>query len=69
MRRFSFDFYCRTFGIESPKANGVSGMDVPRLFDEGKHREIAEYCMGDVRATWELFKFWKEYLAGLRALC
>ena len=27
-RRFNLDFYCKAFGIESPKSQGVSGMDV-----------------------------------------
>jgi hypothetical protein len=63
MRRFNFDFYCKSFGIHSPKSEGVTGNDVPRLFREGEHRQIAEYCMRDVRATWELFKVWKEYLS------
>jgi hypothetical protein len=63
MRRFNFDFYCKAFGIPSPKSDGVTGMDVPRLFNEGEHRTIAEYCMRDVWATWELFKVWKAYLS------
>lgn len=63
MRRFNLDFYCKTFGIHSPKAAGVTGYDVPDLFRDGKHRDIAEYCMRDVHATWDLFKVWKEYLA------
>ena len=62
MRRFNFDFYCKSFGIKSPKSEGVSGYDVPDLWARGEHRAIAEYCMRDVWATWELFKFWKEYL-------
>ena len=27
-RRFNLDFYCKAFGIESPKSAGVTGMDV-----------------------------------------
>ena len=27
-RRFNLDFYCKAFGIESPKSHGVTGMDV-----------------------------------------
>jgi 3'-5' exonuclease len=65
-RRFNLDFYCKAFGIESPKSAGVTGMDVFTLMAEGKFREIAEYCLRDVRATVELYKIWKERLAGIK---
>jgi DNA polymerase elongation subunit (family B) len=65
-RRFNLDFYCKAFGIESPKSAGVTGMDVTRLMAEGKFREIAEYCLRDVRATVELYKIWKERLSGIK---
>ena len=65
-RRFNMDFYCKAFGIESPKSHGVTGMDVNHLMAEGKFREIAEYCLRDVRATVELYKIWKERLAGIK---
>jgi DNA polymerase elongation subunit (family B) len=65
-RRFNLDFYCKAFGIESPKSAGVTGMDVKDLMNEGKFREIAEYCLRDVRATVELYKIWKERLAGIK---
>lgn len=65
-RRFNLDFYCKAFGIRSPKSEGVSGMDVARLRDEGKFREIAEYCLRDVQATVQLYHVWKERLSGVK---
>lgn len=65
-RKFNLDFYCKAFGIESPKAQGVTGMDVNRLLAEGRHRDIAEYCLRDVRATVELYRIWRERLAGVK---
>lgn len=65
-RRFNLDFYCRAFGIESPKSHGVTGMDVGRLMQEGRYREIAEYCLRDVQATVTLYQIWKERLAGIK---
>jgi hypothetical protein len=65
-RRFNLDFYCKAFGIESPKSHGITGMDVGTLLAEGKFRDIAEYCLRDVRATVELYKIWKERLAGIK---
>jgi DNA polymerase elongation subunit (family B) len=65
-RKFNLDFYCKAFGIDSPKAHGVTGMDVSTLMAEGKFREIAEYCLRDVRATVELYRVWKDRLAGVK---
>ena len=61
-RGFNLDFYCKAFGIPSPKANGITGIDIPRMAAEGRFREIAQYCMGDVRATAELYRIWRERL-------
>lgn len=65
-RRFNLDFYCKAFGIESPKSQGVTGLDVGRLMEEGRGREVAEYCLRDVRATLELYRIWKERLCGIK---
>ena len=65
-RKFNLDFYCKAFGIVSPKADGISGMDVKQMFEEKRHREIAEYCLRDVKATVELYRLWKERLAGIK---
>jgi DNA polymerase elongation subunit (family B) len=65
-RRFNLDFYCKAFGIESPKSHGVTGMDVNQLLAEGRYRDIAEYCLRDVKATVLLYQIWKERLAGIK---
>jgi DNA polymerase elongation subunit (family B) len=65
-RRFNLDFYCKAFGLDSPKDHGVTGLDVNRLLQEGRQREIAEYCLRDVRATVELYSLWRERLAGIK---
>ncbi|HKS36384.1 MAG TPA: ribonuclease H-like domain-containing protein [Verrucomicrobiae bacterium] len=65
-RRFNLDFYCKAFGIESPKSHGVTGLDVNHLLHEGRYREIAEYCLRDVEATLRLYQVWKERLAGIK---
>jgi len=62
IRKYNLDFYCKVFGIKSPKAEGITGLDMNRLFNEKRYREIAEYCLGDVIATAQLFKKWNEYL-------
>ncbi len=65
-RRFNLDFYCKAFGIDSPKSHGVTGMDVNSLLAAGCFREIAEYCLRDVQATVLLYKIWKDRLAGIK---
>jgi 3'-5' exonuclease len=61
-RRFNFDFYTRAFGITSPKSEGIDGSKVSEFFAEGKILEISEYCLRDVKATWDLFLEWRKYL-------
>ena len=65
-RRFNLDFYCRVFGIESPKSHGVTGMDVNQLIKEEKYEAIAEYCVRDVFATVKLYDIWRERLEGIK---
>ncbi len=65
-RRFNLDFYCRVFGVDSPKSHGVTGMDVNQLMEEERYGEIAEYCLRDVFATVKLFDIWKARLAGIK---
>jgi uncharacterized protein YprB with RNaseH-like and TPR domain len=62
-RRPSLHLFCRAFGIESPKADGVAGDDVALLYKEKKFRDIAMYNAGDVVATTALYKKWFDYLA------
>lgn len=61
-RRFNFDFFARAYGIASPKAEGIDGSKVGDFFAEGRIKEIAEYCLRDVDATWELFQIWNQFL-------
>lgn len=62
-RAGSLHLYCRAFGIKSPKASGIAGDDVARLFKEKKFLEIAKYNAGDLVATKELFEYWRDYLS------
>jgi DNA polymerase elongation subunit (family B) len=62
LRKFNLDFYCKAFGIESPKAQGITGLDMGKLFREKRYKEIAEYNLGDLRATAELYRRWDKRL-------
>ncbi|GAB4292434.1 MAG: hypothetical protein Kow0098_12400 [Ignavibacteriaceae bacterium] len=61
-RKFNLDFYCRAFGIKSPKSKDISGMEVKTLYEAGRIKDIAVYCGKDVEATAGLFRIWNEYL-------
>ena len=61
-RRFSLDMWCRTFGIKSPKEEGITGYEVKDLFRSGRCLDIASYCVGDLRATGELLAYWEKYI-------
>jgi hypothetical protein len=60
-KKGSLHLWSRAMGIKSPKADGVTGDDVSRLFKEKKYLEIAKYNVGDIRATRELYKIWNEF--------
>jgi DNA polymerase elongation subunit (family B) len=61
-KRFSLDMWCRTFGIKSPKSEGITGYEVKGLFASGRYVDIARYCLGDLKATKELLVYWENYI-------
>ncbi|HEX9491672.1 MAG TPA: ribonuclease H-like domain-containing protein [Thermoanaerobaculia bacterium] len=54
--KFNLDLACKTFGIATSKREGVDGRSVETWYRSGLHREIADYCLEDVRATLELYE-------------
>ncbi|MDP3245105.1 MAG: ribonuclease H-like domain-containing protein [bacterium] len=58
----SLHLWCHAFGIESPKAGGVTGDDVAGLFKEKKFADIARYNTGDLIATKKLYDYWMNYV-------
>jgi len=61
-KKFNLDFYCTSFGIPSPKARGIDGMEIKNLYESGHTKDIAIYCAEDIIATFQLYKIWDEYL-------
>lgn len=53
--RYSLDFWCRRFDIDSPKGS-IDGSQVGRAYREGRIEDIGEYCLRDVRATAQLYQ-------------
>lgn len=52
---YSLDYWCRRFGVESPKGS-MDGSMVAAKARSGKYDEIAEYCLRDTCATADLFQ-------------
>ena len=44
----------------------MNGIDVNSLMAAGRYREIADYCLRDVKATVLLYQIWKDRLAGIK---
>lgn len=65
-RKGNLHLYCRTFGIKSPKAEGITGDDVANLFKNKEYKKIAEYNSWDLRATRELYMKWDKYLNNIK---
>lgn len=61
-KRGSLHLWCRAFGIESPKTQGVDGDDVKALFVGGRSVDIARYNARDLRATYELYTYYTRFL-------
>lgn len=50
----SFDFWCRRFGLPSPKED-MDGSQVGAAYEAGKLLDIAHYCLLDARRTADLY--------------
>lgn len=61
-KKGNLHLWSRAFGIKSPKASGITGDDVGKLFKEKKFFEIAKYNAGDLIATKELYKNWEKFI-------
>ncbi len=59
----SLHLFCRAYGIESPKGEGIGGDDVAQLFAQKQFKKIALYNGHDVTATAVLYEKWLTYLA------
>ncbi|MBI2797807.1 ribonuclease H-like domain-containing protein [Candidatus Saccharibacteria bacterium] len=62
MYKGSLHRWCRAFGIDSPKGNGMSGADVEPAYRAGKYLDIAKYNSQDLIATAKLYHHWDQYL-------
>ena len=59
-KKGTLEFFCEIFGVPSPK-NGINGKNVGEYFKAGKLDEIAKYCLGDCKATGQLYLKLRNY--------
>jgi DNA polymerase elongation subunit (family B) len=59
-RKGTLEFFCEIFGVTSPKCD-INGKSVGDYFKAGKLDEIAKYCLGDCKATGQLYLKLKNY--------
>ena len=52
---------CEHNGIKSPKEGDIAAKDVAQAYEDGRIKEIAEYCMRDVQATYDLYNVLRKY--------
>jgi hypothetical protein len=62
---YNLDYWCRRFGITSPKEEGLDGSRVQEVYEAGGIDEIAAYCVRDVVATAGLYSALKDTLIPL----
>jgi hypothetical protein len=54
-QKISLHELAQVLGIPSPKESGVDGLGIYDLYQQGRHEEIAQYCMLDVKCAREVF--------------
>jgi len=57
----SLDLVCNFLWITSPKDKGIDWSQVQEFYDLWKEKEIIEYCERDVKATIEVYNYFKLY--------
>ena len=55
-RRFNLDFYCKAFGIESPKSAGVTGSDVTAMLAGKKFPRLPNTACATSAPPWSFTK-------------
>jgi hypothetical protein len=54
-QRISLHELTQALGMPSPKESGVDGLSIYDLYQQGRHEEIAQYCMQDVKSARDVF--------------
>ena len=57
----NLDMLTQFCGVETPKGGDIKAENVAKAFNDGRIKEIAEYCLKDVIATYQLYLLIKDY--------
>lgn len=58
---WNLDLICNFLWITSPKDDNIDWWQVQRYFEEWKIDEILAYCKRDVKATIDIYRYFKEF--------
>ena len=54
--KVSLDRLSQIFSLPTSKTEGINGAKVSELFDQGRHQEIRDYCLRDVKLTRAIYR-------------
>ncbi len=54
--KVSLDRLAQIFSLPTSKSDGVNGSKVFELFEQGRHQEIRDYCLRDVKLTRAIYR-------------
>ena len=57
---WNLDLVCNFLWITSPKEDNIDGSQVQEYYNVWKIEEIKQYCVRDVIATIEVYRYFKE---------
>ncbi|MBT7929340.1 hypothetical protein HN682_05440 [Candidatus Peregrinibacteria bacterium] len=57
----SLELACEFLGVKSPKDGEIKAANVAEAFAAGRIDEIAEYCLKDVQATYDVYQILQNY--------
>jgi len=57
----TLDLITQFCGVQSPKEGDIKAEDVYKAYKDGRISEIADYCLRDVKSTYEVYSIIKNY--------
>jgi len=56
------DLVCDQLGIQTPKGGDIEAKDVEKAYLDGRIKEISDYCLRDVKATYKVYQIVRQYV-------
>jgi len=58
----TLDLACDRLGVKSPKEGEIKAKDVEKAYLDGRIKEISDYCLRDVKATFKVYQVVRQYV-------